>query len=350
VQAQQATASYYILGYYTTNANPDGKFRRIKITLSDGREATLDYRQGYYAQKVFSKFSQADKERQLEDALMLGDPVTELTIALEVGYFQLNRAEYFVPLAVKIPGSELVLAKRRGAERTLIDFLGEVKDEFGTTVANVRDKVDIKLSEATAAELSRRPIQYDTSFTLLPGKYRIKFLARDAVTGRMGTFEMRFVVPNLNKVTARIPISSVILSSQKVEIDEALFTAGKDKGIKAHSTSRLVEGRTKTIPSVTRVFSKSKELYAVLEAYQPGEAPPHTLVAYLTLYRDGQVSYQSAPVEIAEAEPNRLRTMRIGFEVNLEKVREGEQECQITVLDPESRRAAFWRAPILVLR
>ncbi len=66
--------------------------------------ANLDYRQGYYAGKQFAKFTAADKERQLEDALMLGDPVTELTIAMEINYFQLNRAEYFVPVVVKIPG------------------------------------------------------------------------------------------------------------------------------------------------------------------------------------------------------------------------------------------------------
>ena len=33
VQAQKAISSYYIIGYYTTNAALDGKFRRIKITL-----------------------------------------------------------------------------------------------------------------------------------------------------------------------------------------------------------------------------------------------------------------------------------------------------------------------------
>ncbi|MBL8235699.1 MAG: VWA domain-containing protein, partial [Bryobacterales bacterium] len=92
LQAQAAMGSYYILGYYTTNSSPDGKFRRIKITLANTSNASLDYRQGYFAAKDFSKFSSADKERQLEDALLLADPVTELTIALELGFFQLNRA------------------------------------------------------------------------------------------------------------------------------------------------------------------------------------------------------------------------------------------------------------------
>src|SRR6202011_6026632 len=129
------------------------------------------------------------------------------------------------PVSVKIPGKELALARKRGAEHTLIDFIGEVKDDFGSTIQNVRDKVDIKLSDATAAELSKRPIEYSTGFTLLPGKYKIKFLARDAETGRIGTYETRFVIPNLNKEEKRIPISSVVLSSQRVELKEALYNA-----------------------------------------------------------------------------------------------------------------------------
>ena len=171
----------------------DGKFRRIKVSLNGDLSASLEYRKGYYAGKVFSRFTAADKERQLEDALMLEEPITDLTIAMEIDYFQLNRAEYFVPIVVKIPGRELAIAKRRGADRTLIDFIAEIKDASGgMTVTNARDKVNIKLSDATAAELSKRPIQYDTGFTLLPGKYTIKFLARDAETGRIGTYQTNF--------------------------------------------------------------------------------------------------------------------------------------------------------------
>jgi len=87
----------------------------VKITLAGGREGIVEYRQGYYGNKVFSKFSTADKERHLEDALRLGSPVTELPIALEVGYLHLNGAQYYVPGMVKIPGSELALARRGGA-------------------------------------------------------------------------------------------------------------------------------------------------------------------------------------------------------------------------------------------
>ncbi len=157
VQAQEAISDYYVVGYYTTNTARNGHFRRVKISLTQDVGANLNYRQGYYADKEFSHFNSVDKERQLEDALMLEDPITELSIAMEIDHFQLNRAEYFVPIIVKIPGRELALAKRGGAEHTLIDFVGEIKDLVGgTTVTNVRDNVNIKLSDATAAELARQ--------------------------------------------------------------------------------------------------------------------------------------------------------------------------------------------------
>jgi hypothetical protein len=200
------------------------------LSLPTHLESSIrDYRQGYYAAKEFKKFTTADKERQLEDALMLPDPITELTIAMELDYFQLNRAEYFVPVAIKIPGRELALAKRGGSEHTLIDFVGEIKDSFGTTITNLRDSVDIKLTDATAIELAKRPIQYDCGFTLLPGKYTIKVLARDNETGRIGTYQTSFTVPNLNRETERVRISSVVLGSQRLSVPEALYNSGKNK-------------------------------------------------------------------------------------------------------------------------
>jgi len=350
VQAQRAFSSYYIIGYYTSNSNLDGKFRRIKISLRDGVSGDLDYRQGYYAGKEFRKFTTADKERQLEDALMLGDPITELTIAMEVGYFQLNRAEYFAPIVVKIPGSELALAKRGGAEHTVLDFIGEIKDEFGSTVSNIRDKADIKLSDATAAELAKKPIQYDTGFTLLPGKYTIKFLARDAETGRIGTYQSAIVIPNLNKEEKRIAISSVVLSSQRQDMREAIFNATKDKD-KAQiqqSVNPLVQDGMKLIPSVTRVFTRGQDMYVYLQAYQQNVDAAHPLIAFVSFYKGQTKAFETPPLQVTESLNNRLKTMPLKFSFSLQKLPPGEYLCQVTVIDASGEKAAFWQAPVML--
>ena len=254
---------------------------------------------------------------------MLGDPITELTIAMEVGYFQLNRAEYFAPVVVKIPGSELALAKKGGAEHTLLDFIGEVKDEFGTTVSNVRDKVDVKLSDTTAAELAKRPIEYDTGFTLLPGKYTIKILARDAETGRIGTYQSTFSIPNLNKEEKRIAISSVVFSSQRVDMRDAIFNAAKDKD-KAQiqqSVNPLVQEGVKLIPSVTRVFTRNQDMYIYLQAYQQNVDAAHPLVAFVTFYRGQTKAFETPPMQVTESLDNRLRTMPLKFSFPCKKCR-----------------------------
>jgi VWFA-related protein len=350
VQAQQAVTSYYVIGYYPTNMTPDGKFRRVKISLKETPNAKLDYRQGYFAAKTFDKFTAADKERQLEEALMLGDPITDLTIAMEINYFQLNRAEYFVPISVKIPGSELVLARRGGAEHTLIDFIGVIKDDYGSTITDLRDKVDIKLSGETASALMKRPIQYDTGFTLLPGKYVIKFLARDAETGRIGTYQASFAIPNLMKEEQRIPISSVVLSSQRVDMKDVLYNAAKDKlAAAAQESSPLVSGGQKLIPSVTRVFSKTRDMYVYLQAYERYAPTSQPLVAFITFYRGQVKAFETTPIQIADGMDPKSKALPLKFDLSLSKLFPGEYTCQVTVLDPMSQKAAFWQAPVMLI-
>jgi VWFA-related protein len=364
VQAQEAISDYYILGYYTTNTDQNGKFRRIRISLANNQEAKLDYRQGYYADKVFSKFNDVDRERQLEDALMLEDPITDLTIAMEIDYFQLNRAEYFVPVIVKIPGRELALAKRGGAQYTRIDFVGEVKDLIGgTTVSNVRDNVNIKLSDETAMELAKRPIEYDTGFTLLPGKYMVKFLARDDETGRIGTYQTTFVIPNLNKVDKRIPLSAVVLSSQRVDLKDAIYDATKAKQrAKDEAVNPLVQDGRKLIPSVTRVFGTGHQIYVYFQAYKqsagsraptatgPKAESPKPLFAFVSLYQGGKMLFQTQPKSILPNAANELGTMPLSFNLGVDKLPRGVYDCQVTVLDPKAEKAAFWRAPIKLVQ
>jgi VWFA-related protein len=362
VRAQRAISDYYLIGYYTTNTTQNGRFRKIKISLPENLNASLDYRQGYYANKEFGKFNGAEKERQLEDALMLGDPITDLTVAMEVNYFQLNRAEYFVPVTVKIPGRELALAKKFGNEHTVIDFVCEIKDEMGLTVSNLRDNVDVKLSDASATELAKRPIEYSTGFTLLPGHYTIKFLARDDETGRMGTYQGVFVIPNLSKATTQLPISSVVLSNQRVDTRQALFNTMKGKEqAKNDAANPLVNADGKLIPSVTRTFRIDRNIEVFLQAYLGNDPAGNDsslskekltansqVIAFVSLYRDGIKVMDSEAIQASALTGSRLGTVAIDLKVGIAKLGLGEYQCQVTVLDPSRNRAAFWQGPVAV--
>jgi hypothetical protein len=45
-----------------------------------------------------------------------------------------------------------------------------------------------------------------------------------------------------------------------------------------------------------------------------------------------------------------LNAVPVEFEIPLSGIAPGKYDCQITVLDPVEQKAAFWQAPILIVR
>jgi VWFA-related protein len=351
VQAQKDISSYYILGYYSTNEALDGHFRRIKIQLNPAMASKLgkplDYRTGYFASKEFKQFNSSDRERQLAEALLLGDPITDLSIAMEVDYFRLARTSYFVPVSVKIPGSDIELARHGTSETTRLDFIGQVKDAKGAVAGNVRDYIEVKLKDEAASQLSKRTLQYDTGFTLAPGAYTLKFLARDNETGKMGTFETKFTIPDLTTEPRLLPISSVVLSNQREKLDAAIATAERDRRLL--TSDPLVQDGVKLVPSVTRVFKRDQDMYVYLEAYEPTAETTQPLVATVSFYRGKTKAFETAPLQVTEGLNAKSKALPVRFSVPMAKLQPGRYTCQVSVLDPTAQKFAFWRAPMVLV-
>ena len=346
-QAQKDVSSYYILGYYSSNAALDGRYRRIKVQIEKKLNAKLDYRSGYFAAKEFRQFNSSDRERHLQEALMLGDPVTDLALAIEVNYFRLARDRYFIPVSVKIPGSDIELARKGGAESTRLDFIGQVTDAKGALQATVRDEITVKLKGEDAGQLSKRNLEYGTGFTLQPGAYTLKFLARENETGKMGTFETRFVVPDLTTGQKYLPISSVVLSHQREKLDAALASAEKDR--KLIAANPLVQDNQKLVPSVTRVFRKDQDMYVYLEAYQPSAATTEFMLATVTFYRGSVKAFETAPLQVTDGLNPKSKAVPLKFSFPLGKLEPGRYTCQVSVVNPAAQKFAVWRSPMVLL-
>src|SRR5207244_1692464 len=126
-----------------------------------------------------------------------------------------------------------------------------------------------------------------------------------------------------NKEEKRIPISSVVLSSQRVDLKDALYNADKKKD-KAEAVNPLVENGQKLIPSVTRVFSKSRDMYVFLQAYEQGAPSIQPLIAFVSLYQAQGKALETQPVEIADGLNNRLKTMPLTFTIALNQLPVGK--------------------------
>jgi VWFA-related protein len=352
-QAQEDLQSYYILGYYSSDERKDGQFRRVDVKLAPGSklQAKLDYRKGYFAAKEFKEFGTYDKEKQLEDALTLGDPVTDLPVALEVNWFRNSRDRYFVPVALKIPGSVIPLKKQGSSETTTFDFIGRVVDAKGVLQGSVRDSIKIQLRDEKAGQLANRSLMYDTGFTLSPGQYRLKMLVRENMTGKMGTFDMKFTIPDLNTVKDGVRLSTVVWSSQKTQITEAVGLA--DKKLKKQDTHPLVRDKDKLLPSVTKVFRSGQSLFVYAELYDAttpeaaGNRP--SVSAAVSLFRNKKLAFESLPVQVTALKPNRNGVAPIYLEIPLKDLPPGEYTAQLNIIDQAGQKFGYARAPLVML-
>jgi hypothetical protein len=127
-----------------------------------------------------------------------------------------------------------------------------------------------------------------------------------------------------------------------------LYNAQKNAAAVQAVNPLVYDGQT-LIPSVTRVFSRSRDLYVFLQAYQRGATTAEPLVSFVSFYRGDVKAYEAPPIAVTEGLDARSRAVPVRMTRPLESLAAGRYDCQITVLNPGGQKVAFWRAPIVVI-
>jgi hypothetical protein len=151
----------------------------------------------------------------------------------------------------------------------------------------------------------------------------------------------------------------VVLSSQRLSIGDALYNTIRGKqAAKNDAANPLVQDGQKIIPSVTRVFKADRDLYVFLQAYtapaaQNGAtataANNEPLVGYVSLYSAGQLAFTSKMLAATPVADTRLGVTPFTFTVPLGALKATNYECQVTVLDAQQHRVAFWQGSLRVV-
>jgi hypothetical protein len=137
-----------------------------------------------------------------------------------------------------------------------------------------------------------------------------------------------------------------VLSSQRVPLTEALATAQKGA---AQLTDPLVYDGQKLFPSVTRVFSKSRDMYVFLQAYQRNATTTQPLVAFVTFLKGDVKILETQPLAVIDGMDPKSKAVPLRFSIPLDSLEVGRYDCQVTVLEPTGQKVAFWQAPIALV-
>ncbi len=257
-KVQQDTSLYYLIGYRSTNKAMDGHYRHIKIVVNR-KDIKLEYRTGYYGPRDFIHFTKEDREKQLDDEIASDLPVTDLPVYVDTAYFRMLGNDYFVPTSIVVPGSSVPFKsssdKDKDKDKATLDVIGLVRESKSKIpIANIRETV--KLAVGVNQTVKRKNVQYNTAFLLSPGSYHLKFVVRENESGKIGSFETDFTVPDLKK--SPLKMSSVVLATQS-----ALPGTLKQ--------NPLIRDGKELIPNLSHVFTGRPAAHDLLRSLRPGE-------------------------------------------------------------------------------
>ncbi|MGH9521807.1 MAG: VWA domain-containing protein [Terriglobales bacterium] len=331
-RVEEDTATYYVLGYRSSNPLRDGRYRHITVkTRVPGLK--LEFRHGYYAPRDFLHSGHEDREQMLVDELSSDLPSTDLDVYLSAAYFRTSDNRFWVPVTLVVPGSQIPFVKGGDKDKATLDIIGVVRDELKRPVGNIRDTVKLNLDESQ--EVRRKNVQYETGFSLPSGNYHLKFVLRENQTGQVGSFETDINVPDMKKSPLRV--SSVLLASQ-------IQAAPKKK-----TENILVHDGKEIVPNVTHVFAANQQLYFYYEVYEPKADKQNIhLLTSIEFLRGKTKVYETPVVEAKQlTAPNRKAAI-FQLDVPASQLKPGYYTCQVNVIDDAAGTFAFPRVALLV--
>ena len=331
------TSAYYVLGYSSTNASEDGRFRRVRVRLKRS-DLKLEYRSGYYAGRDFAHSSKDDREQQLQDQLVSDLSSTDLSAFVSTAYFRIADNRYFVPISVVVPGYQIPLARTTAKAKASLDVLGILRDEQKRPVGRIRDTV--QLSTDAADELKKKTVQYETGMEMTPGKFHLKIVVRENADGTFGSYETDIIVPDLKKTSgpgaAELKLSSIVVGTQL-----QLSARKTDRNPLSHDGRELV-------PNVTHVVSSGQHLYFYYELYDPARTPAPKVLTSIAFFRGKVRVFETPLVEATTLAGADKNTAVFQFDVPAASLPPGLYTCQVNVVDDTAGTFAFPRIQLYV--
>ncbi len=356
---QNDTSAYYVLGFHSTDLRRDGRYRRLSIKVDRG-DIKLEYRPGYYAPADYKHATKDERERQLDEELASDLPATDMAVYMQALYFRLAENRFYVPVSLVVPGSQIPFVKGGDRDKATLDIIGQVKDSASHDIGDVRDTVKLAVDESQ--QVRQKNVQYTTGFNLPPGKYHVKFVVRENVTGRMGSFETDLTVPDLKKVPLKM--SSVLLASQRMPAN------------KKQEENPLIRDGEQFVPNLPHVFRQDQHLYLLYEVYDPAKAigaeataspagsaapapptkeksgtnapPPVRVMTSIECLSGSAKAFETPLVQATQLNDPSRGAVAFQFDVPLASLKPGTYICQINVIDDAGGTFTFPRTAVLI--
>jgi VWFA-related protein len=322
--------NHYVMTYQPTNANYDGKFRRINLRVVRTGDFKVRARRGYYALRTLDDSPVMAHEVPLLERANSASAVNDFPFHLRAFHFRGGSAARQVALYAEFPVSALTFDTDDKTKTFSSKFaiLVLVRNAANEIVRKVGQEYSLKGPLTQVEDVKKRPQLFNRITTLAPGQYTIEAVARDSSTGKASVARVLFEVPPAPEDS--LSISSVVMSRGVNPLTEEQ---------KKQATHPLyLEERAYFVPNIDEAFSlaRDKNLLVHFNVYAPKGSTSKVNVT-LAFLKGGSI-FTQAGGQLPDVDA----TGRISYSTSFgsENFPAGDYELRVTVSDGPRRASS----------
>ncbi len=186
------TGLAYLLAFQPVRIPENGKFHTLKVRVKN-RSWRVSARSGYYEPKTHQQMTPIERKLLMASAIASASPKSDLPAWVVAAPFPNGNGPARVPVVVEIPGDRL-LAKHDGPGMN-VEVTVYAIDAKGTTRDFFFQPVGLDLTRVRGT-LQNGGLKIYGELSLVPGKYMLRTLVRDAETDRFGVTVSALTVPS----------------------------------------------------------------------------------------------------------------------------------------------------------
>jgi VWFA-related protein len=179
----------YVLGFRQNEAG-NGKYHKLKVTLSGSNPYVIQARPGYFANPpgTSGQVRPVDRESELDREVSGVSTLADLaaTVAFRLGSGQ-SAGMRTVMAQIHVAIDRLQFPVRDGRRVQRLKVVAALLDGNGNIVAAKEGTMDFAMTDATYARLSAKGINAGLNLDVPYGKYRLRTVVQESVEGKMAS-------------------------------------------------------------------------------------------------------------------------------------------------------------------
>lgn len=174
----------YALAFSPDDVKENGAYHNLKVTVPGRPGITVSARPGYFANSQ-EKTSPSAKFQKLNKEVMASDTLTGMATDVNTQSGTLGTGETALKVTVHVNGRGLAFTKENNTHTERVIFVTALFDLQGRYLGGVEAVMDMTLTDATFARLSKEGVDAKSTLQAPPGTYRLREVVQEVVGGKL---------------------------------------------------------------------------------------------------------------------------------------------------------------------